>query len=355
MQYCFLEVKKLLQERLFLIFIVLCLCLNIGVCFSTPNVRTTVNQDAASGTFLQGEKIYDTLDTNVIGSYYYNERFINSSILNQWIKAKYEKLQASVDQLNIENADLSPFAGEITPAVHEALFACQLKAILLECIIIISLFGLRSFSIEQQMEMVSLVYCSRRGRKVARDKIIANGIVSALYCLFLNFISLTIFFISWDFSQLWDVNIASSFNYVLDSSDPILRKPFITWTNFTLKKYFVCSMVLLIGVLLAWWLLTNIIAVIARNNRCGGIVLAAMLCLPFFGLILFPEFYLPRLFYLDTLTLSTVIYCNQWWFTDLGNYSLFAYQEVWTVVLHILIMSVGLGVGLRYFKRKELI
>lgn len=355
MQYCFIEVKKLLQERLFIIFVIICLCLNIGICFSTPDVRTTVNQAAASGAFLQGEKIYDTLDANVIGSYYYNERYINSSVLNQWIKAKYEKLQASVDQLNMENADLSPFAGEITPAVHEALFTWQLKAILLECIIIISLLGLRSFSMEQQMEMVSLVYCSRRGRKIARDKIIANGIVSVLYCLFLNLISLTVFFISWDFSKLWDMNMASSFNYIIDSGDPIWGKPFITWTNFTLKKYFACSMALLIGVLLAWWLLTNLVTIIAHDAYCAGIALAAMLCLPFFGLILFPEFRLSRLFYLDTLTLTAVIYCNQWWFTDLGNYSLFAYQEVWTVVLHILIMAVALGVGLRYFKRKELI
>lgn len=355
MQYCFIEVKKLLQERIFLIFIILCLCLNIGICFSTPDVRATVNKTSANGLDLQGEKIYDTLDANVIGSYYYNERYINSSVLNQWMKAKYEKLQIFIDQLNMQDADLSFFAGEITPLVHKALFAYQLKALLLESIIIISLLGLRAFSMEQQAEMVSLVYCSRRGRKIARDKIIANGIVSALYCLFLNFISLVIFFISWDFGRLWDANMASSFNYIIDSSDPILAKPFITWANFTLKKYFSCSMMLFVGVLFAWWLLTNFVAVIVRNNRCAGIVLAAMLCLPFFGLILFPQLHLSRLFYLDTLTLCTVIYCNQWWFTDLGNYSLFAYQEVWTVLMHILIMAAGLRAGLWYFKQKELI
>ncbi|MCM1048605.1 MAG: hypothetical protein NC433_09275 [Clostridiales bacterium] len=354
MQYCLFEMKKLLEEKLFIVFIIFCLCLNTGICFSAPKVRAAVNQGSKEETLLRGKKIYDTLDTDIIGSYYYNERYINSSVLNRLIKSKYEKLQASVNQLDGQDADLSYFAGEITPLVHQALFAYQIKIIMLECIIMILLLGLRSFSMEQQAQTASLIFCSRRGRKIARDKIIANGIVSALYCLFLIVISLTVFFAAWNFKRLWHENMSSSFNYVIDSAEPILAKPFITWTSFTLKRYFLCEMLLLMGVLIAWWLLTNIAAVLISNSLYCGIVLALALCLPVFALILFPKFKLSRLFYLNTLTLSAVIYCNQWWFTDLGNYSLFAYQEVWTVVVHIAVMTFSLKAGLRYFRRKEL-
>lgn len=217
-----------------------------------------------------------------------------------------------------------------------------------------SLLGIRSFEIEQQREMAALIYSSGRGRKIAKDKILANGIIGALYCLALTFVSLAVFFASWDFSRLWDANMASSFHYVIDPDDPIFGKPFLTWQSFTLKRYFVCTLALMAGLLLAWWLLTNLIMLVTRNIRYGWMTLAAVICLPFFGLILFSELYLPRLFYLDTLTLPVVIYCNQWWFTDLGNYSLFAYQEVWTVTLHLLLLAGGLMVGLYYFKRKEL-
>ncbi len=354
MIYCLLEVKKLLREKLFVIFIVLCLCLNIGLCFSDSATRTTVNRLAQSGELLQGEKIYDTLDTNVIGSFYYNERYIKSSLLNQWIKAKYEKLQQSVDMLDAEDADLSYFAGEITPSVHEALFVYQLKTLMIECVILLSLLGIRSFEMEQQTEMTALIYSSGRGRKIAKDKILASGIVGALYCFVLIFGSLAVFFASWDFGRLWDANMASSFHYVIDSDDPILGKPFLTWQSFTLKRYFAYTLVLMAGILLAWWLLTNLIVLLTRNIRYGWMTLAALLILPFFGLILFSELYLPRLFYLDTLTLPVVIYCSQWWFTDLGNYSLFAYQEVWTVTLHLFLLTGGLMAGLHYFKRKEL-
>ena len=348
------EVKKLLREKLFVIFIVLCLCLNIGLCFSDHGTRSEVGRLAQSGEHLQGKKIYDTLDTNVIGSYYYNERYIKSSLLNQWIKEKYENLQKSVDLLDAVDADLSYFAGEITPSVHEAWFVYQLKTLMIECVILLSLLGIRSFEMEQQTEMAALIYSSDRGRKIAKDKIFACGIVGVLYCLILISVSLAVFFASWDFSRLWDANMASSFHYVIDADDPIFGKPFLTWQSFTLKRYYACTLALMAGILLAWWLLTNIIVLLTRNIRYGWITLAALLVLPFFGIILFSELNIPRLFYLDTLTLSAQIYCSQWWFTDLGNYSLFPYQEVWMVTLHLLLLAGGLMAGLHYFKRKEL-
>ncbi len=251
MMYCLAEVKKLLREKLFVIFLVLCLCLNIGLCFSSPGARAAVNRQTQSGEFLQGKKIYDTLDTNVIGSFYYNERYIKSSLLNRWIKEKYEKLQQSVDVLNAEDADLSYFAGEMTPLVHEALFVYQLKTLMVECVILLSLLGIRSFEMEQQTEMAALLYSSGRGRKIAADKIFANGIVGALYCLVLITVSLAVFFACWDFHGLWDANMASSFHYVIDADDPIFGKPFLTWQSFTLKRYFACSLALVIGILLA--------------------------------------------------------------------------------------------------------
>ena len=56
MIYCLSEVKKLLREKLFAIFIVLCLCLNIGLCFSDSGTRTAVNRMAQSGELLEGKR-----------------------------------------------------------------------------------------------------------------------------------------------------------------------------------------------------------------------------------------------------------------------------------------------------------
>lgn len=348
------EIAKLLQEKLFFVFLALCLCLNIGLCFVDDHARETVDQLSAEDLSQQGEKIYDVLNGASLGTAYYDQRYIHSSILNQKMKEKYDHLQKSIDHLNDENADLSFYAGEMTPVVHQALFKYQLKALLIESVVFLALLCLRSFSLERQNETAALLYSSRRGRKIARDKILANGAVGFLYCAVLFVTSLAIFFCKWDLSTIWDMNISSSFNYVNDMNEPIYRKPFITWASLTVKEYFVCSL-LLIGVfLIAWWLISNSFALFISNDLHGGLWIAAILLLPYFGVMLFPGLQWTVPFYLSTLTLSTVIYYSHLWFTDLGHYSLVAYQEVAIVLMHLLIAGIVIGFGIRHFRRKEL-
>lgn len=350
-----LEIAKLLQEKLFVIFLVLCLCLNIGLCFIDNYARETVNQLSNEDFSQTGEKIYDEMNSANLGTAYYNQRYIHSSILNQKMKEKYDSLQNSIDILNDDNADLSYYAGEMTPAVHKALFEYQLKALLIESLVFLSLLCLRTFSLERQNETDALIYSSRRGRKIAKDKIFANGVVSFLYCAVLFLVSLAFFFIRWDFSNLWNMNVASSFNYINDMNEPIYMKPFITWTSFTVKEYFVFSLLLIGLLLIAWWLLSNLIALLINNDLLGGLLITAILALPYFGVMLFPGLQLSIPFYLSTLTLSTVIRYSHMWFTDLGHYTLVAYQEVGIVSIHLLATVIIIGLALRYFQRKELI
>lgn len=349
-----LEIVKLLQEKLFIIFLVLCLCLNTGLCFVDNYTRKTVNQLSAEDFAQKGEKIYDELKGASLGTAYYNQRYIHSSILNQKMKEKYDRLQNAIDILNDDHADLYFYAGELTPVVHSALFQIQLKALLIESVIFLSLLSLRTFSMERQNETLSLIYSSRRGRKIAKDKIFANGIVGFLYCTVLFLISLAIFFWKWDFSNLWNMNISSSFNYVNDMNDPIYRKPFITWASMTVKEYFICSLLFIAVFLLVWWLLSNIIALLNRNDLLGGVLFAAILVLPYFGVMMFPGLQWTIPFYLSTLTLSTVIYYSHMWFTDLGHYSLVPYQEVGIVLIHLLAAVLLLKFVIHYFQKKEL-
>lgn len=350
-----LEIAKLLQEKLFIIFLALCLCLNIGLCFVDNYARETVNQLSAEDFSQNGEKIYNELNGASLGTAYYNQRYIHSSILNQKMKEKYDSLQNAIDILNADNADLSFYAGEMTPVVHKALFEYQLKALLIESVVFLALLCLRTFSLERQNETVSLIYSSQRGRKIAKDKIFANGIVGFLYCAVLFLTSLAIFFSKWDFSNIWNMDISSSFNYVNDINDPIYMKPFITWASLTVKEFFVYSLLLIGAFLIAWWLISNILALFISNDLLGGLLIAAILFLPYFGVMMFPGLQLTIPFYLSTLTLSTVIYYSHMWFTDLGNYSLVAYQEVSIVLIHLLIAMLVIGFVIRYFQRKELI
>ena len=352
---CRYEIGKLLHDKALLIFIALCLCLNICLCFIDNYTRDAVNALSSSDFAQSGEKIFDDLDSSALGAAYYNERYINSSALDRCIKEKYERLQSSVDILDDNNADLSFYAGEFTPAVHTALFEYQLKALTAECIVFLSLLCLRAFSAELRSRTGDIVYSSRRGRDIAIDKIIADGIVGLLYCSALIIASLAVFFKSWNFTGLWDMNVASSFNYIHDTNDAIYMKPFITWADMTVKNYFICSVLLIASILAVWWMISNITALFICNELAGGLFIAALLCLPYFGLMIFPELHLSVPFFISTLTISTVIYYSHMWFTDLGCYTIIEYQEVWITLAHLAVSALLVGCSIKYFKRKELL
>lgn len=350
-----LEIRKLLQEKLFVIFLVLCLCLNIGLSFAYNDARKTLHQFSEETFSGQGEKIYDELNGAALGTAYYNQRYIHSSILNQKMKEKYDRLQTAIDRLDDENADLDFYAGEITPLVHKSLFEYQLKALLVESVVFFSLLSLRTFSMERQNEMAALIYSTKRGRKIAKDKILANGIVGFLDCTVLFAASLMNFFMRWDFRNLWNRNVSSSFHYINDRNDSIYRKPFLTWTSLTVKEYFIGSLMLILLLLIAWWLLSNVTALLVRNDLFGGLFLGAILVLPYFGIKIFPGLQWSIPFYLSTLTFSVTIYDSHLWFTDLGHYSLIPYQEVWVVFAHLLIAVAAIGFVVQYFQKKEMI
>ncbi len=350
-----LELAKLLREKLFIIFLTLCLCLNICLCFVDNYTRDAFNRLSAEDFSQNGEKIYHELDGASLGTAYYNQRYIHSSILNQKIKEKYDHLQNAITILNNTNADRSFYAGEMTPVVHKVLFEFQLKALLIECTMFLSLLCLKTFSLERQNETSAVIYSSKRGRKIVKDKIIANGMIGFLYCFILFLSSLTVFFCNWDFHNIWNMNISSSFNYISEPNDPIYMKPFITWTSMTIKEYFIYSLLLMGAFLIAWWLIANTIALFINNDLLCGLLIAAILVCPYFGVMLFPGLQLSIPFYLSTLTLSTVIYDSHMWFTDLGHYSLVAYQEVGIVLIHLLIAMLFIGFATYYFRnRKEL-
>lgn len=355
MAYCILELKKLLRDRLLFGFVMLCLCFNVGICFLHPTARAEIKAMRETAQELsQGGKFLDTLNVENLGLHYYDEKYASSDFLVGLMQEKYENLQASVDLLNAEDADLSYLAGDYTYDLWEVLFTYLLKALMLENMIFISLLCIRSFQIETQSETAAVVYSTRRGRKIALDKIFANGIVSAAAFLLLTALSVLAFQGIWRLGDLWNGNVASSFHTINDADDPIYNKPFITWDSFTLREYLICALLLAAALMVGWWLLSNAAAILWRNGLVSGGFLGAAVLLLFFLLRLLPQFDLPWLYWLNSLTISTVVYCNQWWFTDLSFYSLFAYQEVWSAILHLLIGLALVTFGIFRFKKGEL-
>lgn len=348
------EIRKLLYNKVLIVFWIICLLFNAGVILASSGASSELKTILQDYRHQSGKEIFKDIDGGRLGSIYYDDRYIESNILVALMHEKYQKLEWSLEELTREQADLSTYAGELTPYVHRGLFEYLTKAIMIEGLLLFTFLVLEIFFIEQQNKTFYTVYSSLRGRRIVFDKMIAVLLIGMLELVILSFLSYFVFFHIWDFEKIWDANVASSFNYIIDSDEPIFMKPFITWTNFTVKQYFVATLVLMVGIWFAWWLLSMMIVQVNKRISVAIGILAGGLILPFFGLMLFkqiPE--IPELYCLNTFSIAVNVYYSHIWFTDQGYHTIFPWQETLSVILHLVLGLIGVFVGYHVFRRKD--
>lgn len=383
MQLIGLEIKKILLNRTLYLFIGACLIFNFAMIALTSDERAYVSYvgesiDNAGGqvntTFLEYlnaqpentfrdrliencvdvEKIYDSFDAAALGEdWYYDKYYTGAPFLTGLLKNKYETLDNSVQRLDSDNADLSIYAVDATGKVYDVLFTYVLKSLMVEGFIIISFLTIYIMGMERQNSTAAIVYCSRRGRVLVKDKMVAAGIVSAICVLFLYAITLLILFSVWDFGGVWETNVASCFHKVTDDNLPF-QKPFLTWSSFTVKEYFTASLLLEIILLAVWQFISSCIGILSSHSAKGFLVAAAILISPYFLSTFFVNMKLWWLFYLNTFSVSMLTLHQHLWFTDLGAYELIPWQEIWSGAIHLLACIILFFVTIKIFKRKEL-
>lgn len=346
------EIRKIFYNKTVIVFWLICTIFNIGLIIATSSKSGEWKKMSENYEYQSGQKIFQDIDGSELGLAYYDERYQKSNTLAAWMHEKYQKLESSLKILSEQQADLSTYAGELTPYVHKVLFEYLTKALMIEGILLFTFLVLETFFMEYYNKTADIVYSGFRGRRTVFDKMSAVLITGmsclAVLCLFSYFI----FFQVWDFEKIWDSNIASSYNYISDSDDPIFMKPFITWTSFTVKQYFCASLVLMIGIWLSWWLFSNMIVLVNKKISAAICTLAACLILPLFGLILFKQ--MPAFYFLNNWSITVNVYLNQMWFTDLGYYTLFPWQEILSVAFRLFFGMIGLYVGYNLFRRKDI-
>ena len=346
------EIRKILYNKSMIVFLVICTIFNIGLIIATSSKSGELKKMSENYEYQSGQKIFKDIDGSELGLAYYDERYQKSNTLVAWIHEKYQKLESSLEILSEQQADLSTYAGELTPYVHTVLFEYLTKTLMIEGILLFAFLVLETSFMEYHNKTAYIVYSSFRGRRTVFDKMYAVLIIGMFCLAALSLLCYFIFFHMWDFEKIWDSNIASSYNYINDYDDPIFMKPFITWTSFTVKQYFCVSIVLMIGIWLSWWLFSTLIVLANKKISAAICALAACLIFPYFGLFLFRQ--IPELYFLNNWSITVNVYINQMWFTDLGYYTLFPWQETLSVVLHLFLGMTGLYVVYILFRRKDI-
>ena len=164
-----------------IVFMVICIIFNIGLIIATSSKSGEWKKMSENYEYQSGREIFKDIDGSELGLAYYDERYQKSNTLVAWMHEKYQKLESSLEMLSEQQADLSTYAGELTPYVHTVLFEYLIKALMIEGMLFFSFLVLETFFMEYHNKTAYIVYSSFRGRRTVFDKMSAVLMIGMLF------------------------------------------------------------------------------------------------------------------------------------------------------------------------------
>ena len=375
-----LEFKKLLEQRIIGVFILLCVVFNLlmiinigfdqsylkdvtafkheqGQLISPTSIETaeklpfSKNQQRLVNELSEAEDVfshlfYQELEEQVIDHYQVTGK------MSQNLGNKYQQLEPVIKKLSQEKDALDIAAAGDTMNYFTYIRNVLFRMILLEGIIFAVLIGLYSSTSEKLTKTEALVFTSKRGRKIQYSKFLSGlGLVVLFY--FLNtFIVLFSFQMTESLADLWQSSVSTQFHLNIYMPD-ILELPFITWIPLTLWGYIMASAVL--GLFIIIFIYSSQFLVgLYFNHIFKGFV---------FTIFLIALHKLVRLyaFRLGWWTIFTgvnfspiaIVENQSYWFTEMGIFSIIPLQETVVVVSSCLILGLLILPVSRLYSRKE--
>ncbi|MBZ9633295.1 hypothetical protein [Clostridium sp. FP1] len=260
------------------------------------------------------------------------------------VRTQYSKLSKRFDKLK-ENGEYENlfFIGKAYK-MHTLLFKTLFRAFIYEIMILVVLITGYLTNYEFENKTQSVVYATKRGRKLDIDKFYVSIFSSILVATIIIVISLVVYFSVVSYSGLWGVPISSGFNWEYG--------PYISWWNMSFAKYlFYC-----IGlVYLCEILFTCITFIISSFIKNSYIVFFAFAII--FGIALVIPGVMPvnsNAVFLAYVTPFALISNPFLWFMEKGPFATFKYYEVITIAVWLVILLTICGICIRRFKKQNL-
>lgn len=171
----------------------------------------------------------------------YQQLLSASPTASAWMTAKYQALEQRVDHLAQTGAAMDLYAGPMTHDSHQFLFGTLMRAMVGEGAVLGMLAALYLLGYEKVHRTEGMVYTTCTGRNMVRGKIVAGVTAGVALYLLLTGLTLGIYFTQWDYSGLWSASVSSQFNFL---TDMMVRRPFLTWADFTVAQYLVACLAL---------------------------------------------------------------------------------------------------------------
>ncbi|WP_421377872.1 hypothetical protein ACOJQI_11555 [Bacillus salacetis] len=229
--------------------------------------------------------------------------------------------------------------------MHSLLFKNIGRALIFELMIIVVLITAALTNYEFEHRTSQVVFATKRGRKLVFDKLGASILGSLIAMMILIAITLTTFFITYDYSGLWDVPISSYFNAEG-------KLPFITWWNLSFLEYLMLFAVLIILIQLLFSGISFLLSILMKNTYLVFFAFAILLGIGF----LLPG-YMPRdtrFLFLVNYNPSGLILNPHEWLMGNGPFTMGPYYELITLGLWSLVLVVLTVGSILRFKSKSL-
>ncbi|MCB2341635.1 hypothetical protein [Clostridium estertheticum] len=305
-------------------------------------------------------------DVRVIENYYYTAKNLDISYKDNNIKqvgeggiSMYNISGSAADTVRMQYAKLSIrfnkikengeyknlfFIGNVYK-MHTFLFKTLFRDFIFEIMILIVLITGYLMNYEFENKTLFVVYATKRGRKLNKDKFYVSILTSILVTTIIIGISLGIYFIVVSYSGLWKVPISSGFNW--DN-----QLPYISWFNMSFIKYLFCCIGLVYVCEILFACITFIISNFIRSSYIVFFIFAIT-----FGIAIIISGLIPvdsNAVFIGQFTPFVLILHSQQWFMEKGPFATFKYYEVFTIVAWSIILLSICGICMRKFRKQNL-
>ena len=335
------ELKKLVLLPAIIGFVVLCIVLNAVIAITSYN-------DYTSNYETEIVNIFEGLKTNEIAETYIRKYSITSENAEN-TRNKYEKLQLVIDEKAANGDALSKYFGEQTHYRHSMLFKIMFMAIIAESCLLALFTALISVTYENLRGTEHLISTTKVGRRVLMTKLCASLTATIALTAVIIGVSLSVFFLRYNFSDVWNDNVSSVFNYAVNQ----YGKPFMTWHSFTVKGYLWSTIGMTFGMVVCFCLLGYVAGVFVRNGYGAFIAAGLVVGITFIAKVLYPIGSVSR----AILGLTPIwLWKNSGeWFTDGGADIIWANFEVIGLFVSIILLSISALIATKNYKKRELL
>lgn len=298
---------------------------------------------------------FDDYDITEVGEAYINYLHAiydieESTVLTRKIREKYGDMQSVVDEKGRKDEALFLAHASATADMHQNLFDTIIGWLIVEGMILSVLIALQSAGYEKGNETESIVFTTSTGRNLFVKKLGASLFVGLGIYLLLIGATLLVYFSLHDYSALWSSSVSNIFNY---RNDLIAgQRPFITWQSHTIASYLLSKIGISLGLFICFALFAFIIEMTIRNSYISFIVISILNA---------TSIVLPLIISSHSLR-SYIMLSPMWlwlkhslWFTDGDVDIVWKNFETLGTLTSIILLTVGMIIVFKRFKRRDLL